>query len=78
VPRRARRSASCSHFAPEAREADLRALLQPEGASIVSGPTALGVYTLRIAPEQRTRLLERLRGSAVVQLAEPVAEEAAR
>ena len=33
-------------FAPDAREADLRALLQEVGATIVDGPSASGVYRL--------------------------------
>jgi len=35
-------------FAPDATEADIRELLQSAGASIADGPTALGIYKLRL------------------------------
>ena len=38
-------------FAPDAREADMRALLQAVGATIVAGPGASGVYRLDIEPD---------------------------
>lgn len=41
-------------FAPDAREADLRALLQEVGATIVDGPGASGVYRLQIDPAPET------------------------
>jgi len=37
-------------FAPDAREADPRELLQKAGATIVDGPGANGVYRLQIDP----------------------------
>jgi anti-sigma factor RsiW len=37
-------------FAPQATEAQIRALLAAAGARIVDGPGALGVYTLSVAP----------------------------
>jgi anti-sigma-K factor RskA len=38
-------------FAPEATEQEIRDVLQQAGASIADGPTALGVYNLRLVEE---------------------------
>lgn len=47
-------------FAPDATEADIRELLQSAGASIADGPTALGVYKLRLVDTEATSLDEAL------------------
>lgn len=39
-------------FAPEATEQQIRDVLQQAGASIADGPTALGVYSLRLVDDQ--------------------------
>lgn len=39
-------------FAPDAREADLRALLRETGARIVDGPSAAGVYRIVVDPDK--------------------------
>ncbi len=60
-------------FAPTASEAEIRRLLGDVGGAFVSGPTALGVYALAVDPElPLDALLERLRASPIVRLAEPV------
>lgn len=41
-------------FAPEATEQQIREVLQQAGASIVDGPTALGVYNLRLVDAERS------------------------
>lgn len=61
-------------FVPEAREGDLRELLLDEGLVIVEGPSALGLYHLRLEePEELDRALEALR--AREDLIEHVAKE---
>jgi anti-sigma factor RsiW len=52
-------------FAPQATEAQIRALLAAVGARIVDGPGALGVYTLSVASgdaDKAQRELERAHG----------------
>jgi hypothetical protein len=50
-------------FSPQAREADLRALLRESGVRIVDGPSAAGVYRLAVDagqdPEQVVQTLKR-------------------
>ena len=41
-------------FAPEATEQQIRDVLQQAGASIADGPTALGVYNLRLVDADRS------------------------
>lgn len=64
-------------FAPEASEAEVRALLLSVRAQIVAGPSALGVYTLALdgagAPDPVGVALGLLRADARVRLAEAVA-----
>ena len=40
-------------FAPDATEAQIRALLQEIGATVTDGPSALGLWTLSFADERR-------------------------
>lgn len=47
-------------FAPEATEQDIRDVLQAAGASIADGPTALGIYNLRLVDPAGTTVDEAL------------------
>lgn len=47
-------------FRPDAREADLRAVLSSVQAEIVSGPGALGVYTIEVPSENSRSALAQL------------------
>ncbi len=47
-------------FAPDATEQDIRDVLQAAGASIADGPTALGVYHLRLVAPDATTVEEAL------------------
>jgi len=61
-------------FAADATEADIRSLLIDSDASIVSGPSALGLYTLDIADEaDQSAARSRLEESPLVRLLQPVA-----
>lgn len=59
-------------FRPDARESDISRLLKDNDARLVDGPTAANAYVLRIPDTERTQALGRLRGDAVVVLAEPL------
>ena len=55
-------------FAPATPESEIRALLLENGATIVAGPSALGLYQVAIASDaDRAAAIERLRGDARVQ-----------
>ncbi len=58
-------------FGDGVTEAELRRLLRSVGGDIVAGPSAVGVYTLRL-PAPGDEALERLRADPRVRLAEPV------
>lgn len=47
-------------FAPDATEQDIREVLQAAGASIADGPTALGIYHLRLVDPKATTVEEAL------------------
>lgn len=47
-------------FQPTATEAQIRAVLQQAAAELVAGPGALGVYTVRVAPENTAGALRSL------------------
>lgn len=47
-------------FAPDATEQDIREVLQAAGASIADGPTALGIYNLRLVDPDATTVEEAL------------------
>ncbi|WP_193371526.1 hypothetical protein [Pelagibius marinus] len=47
-------------FAPDATEQDIREVLQSAGASIADGPTALGIYNLRLVDPNATTVEEAL------------------
>lgn len=47
-------------FAPNATENDIREVLQAAGASIADGPTALGIYNLRLVDPNATSVEEAL------------------
>jgi anti-sigma factor RsiW len=47
-------------FAPDATEEQIRELLQSAGASIADGPTALGIYQLRLVDAEATSVDEAL------------------
>ncbi|MBJ3775470.1 hypothetical protein [Acuticoccus mangrovi] len=54
-------------FVPEASEAAIRTLLRESGATIVDGPTAVGLYTLAFEDEEaRKAALDRLVGNPTV------------
>jgi len=61
-------------FAPDATEQEIREALQAAGASIADGPTALGIYNLRLVDPAATSVEEALAAlranSAVVTFAE--------
>jgi anti-sigma-K factor RskA len=64
-------------FAEDITEKEIRALLNRIGATIVQGPSAVGIYTIElapgIAPTGLGSALEALRADRNVRLAEPVA-----
>ena len=47
-------------FAPDATEEQIRDVLQSAGASIADGPTALGIYKLRLVNDELTTVEEAL------------------
>ncbi len=47
-------------FAPDATEQDIREVLQAAGASIADGPTALGIYNLRLVDPKAITVEEAL------------------
>lgn len=53
-------------FKPKATEAQIRGLLAGLRAEVVSGPGALGVYTLRVPEGQGPAALARLRGDRAI------------
>jgi hypothetical protein len=60
-------------FAEDMTEHELRTLLTSVGGTLVGGPSALGIYTVRIDPSSGTPAvaLEKLRAHGKVRLAEP-------
>ena len=61
-------------FADDITERELRALLASVGGELVGGPSAMGVYTVQIGTVSADRVgevLEQLRASGKVRLAEP-------
>ena len=65
-------------FRPDARESDMRRLLEHSDARLVDGPTAANAYVLRIPDAERTKALSQLRNDAAVVLAEPLDAAALR
>ena len=62
-------------FAPDSREADIRTLLLNNQATIVRGPSALGMYELDIASDLELSLVQsRLNESAFTTYVQPVAK----
>jgi anti-sigma factor RsiW len=59
-------------FRPDAREAELRRLLNANGASLVGGPTAADAYLLHVPAEARTGALARLRTRPEIVMAQPI------
>jgi len=59
-------------FRPDTPERDLRAALLADGARLVDGPTAAGVYELHVPAATRAALLATLRRRAGVVMAEPI------
>jgi hypothetical protein len=59
-------------FDDDITEREWRDLLLAVGGRIVQGPSALGVYTVAIAPSQAAAALARLRSHPKVRLAEPM------
>ncbi|WP_240126658.1 hypothetical protein [Thermomonas alba] len=53
-------------FTADARMADINGLLLRLDASVVSGPSALGLYTLEVAPESAAQALQQLQASRLV------------
>ncbi|TCT26252.1 hypothetical protein [Thermomonas haemolytica] len=53
-------------FAADARLADINTLLLQLQASVVQGPSALGLYTLEVAPDMAEQALQRLQSSPLV------------
>ena len=64
-------------FAEDMTERELRALLTSAGGTLVGGPSALGIYTVRIEPSSAGLgvALEKLRAHGKVRLAEPSADQ---
>jgi hypothetical protein len=61
-------------FDPALTEAALRRLLGELPAQIANGPSAYGVYTLRVAAHDRERILQSLRTRHEVRFAEPASD----
>jgi len=59
-------------FSPQATEVDMRSALRNSGASLVGGPTDADAYLLRVAPDQRSSSLTKLRDNDEVLMAEPI------
>ncbi|HWI86876.1 MAG TPA: zf-HC2 domain-containing protein [Sphingomonas sp.] len=59
-------------FRPDARAADMSALLARNGARIVDGPTAGGAFVVAVAPARRAAVLADLRGRPALTMAEPI------
>ena len=59
-------------FRPDAREAELRRLLNANGASLVGGPTAADAYLLHVPAQARTGALARLRTRPEIVMAQPI------
>jgi anti-sigma factor RsiW len=57
-------------FQPHTSEQALRELLRANGARVVDGPTATGLYLLSLPPEHRAEALQRLRADPAVALLE--------
>jgi hypothetical protein len=53
-------------FAADARLADINTLLLQLDASVVAGPSALGLYTLQVPPDTAAQALQRLQSSPLV------------
>ena len=64
-------------FTEDMIERELRALLTSVGGTFVSGPSALGVYTVRIEPSSAGpgAALDKLRAHRKVRLAEPLPDQ---
>ena len=64
-------------FTEDMTERELRALLTSVGGTFVSGPSALGIYTVRIDPSSAGpgAALEKLRTHRKVRLAEPLPDQ---
>ena len=64
-------------FTEDMTERELRALLTTVGGTLVGGPSALGIYTVRIDPSSGTPAvaLEKLRAHGKVRLAEPLPDQ---
>jgi hypothetical protein len=59
-------------FRAETTEAELRSLLDANGARLVDGPTATDAYLLRVAPTSRAAALARLQADRHVVMAQPI------
>jgi len=59
-------------FAPNTTESELRHLLQGNGATLIGGPTAAGAYLLRVPPQSRLAVLQRMRADSHVVMAQPI------
>ena len=59
-------------FRADATVQDIRDALKVSGASIVGGPTDADAYLLRVAANQRSQALSKLRSDDDVQMAEPI------
>lgn len=62
-------------FRPGTPEAELRRILQENGARVVDGPTEMDAYVLAVPAPQTARALQRLRAEPAVTLAQPLAGE---
>ena len=64
-------------FTEDMTERELRALLTSVGGTFVGGPSALGIYTVRIEPSSAGpgAALEKLRAHGKVRLAEPLPDQ---
>ena len=59
-------------FRESATEAEIRAALIGANAEIAGGPSALGIYTIRVASGAREAAVEKLRKSAAVESVTPL------
>ncbi len=62
-------------FRPDATAQEMRAILAAQGARLVDGPTAAGAYVLRIDGRSPADVIDALRQSSEIVLAEPLASD---
>lgn len=59
-------------FRPDAREQDMRKMLNASAARLIDGPTAANAYVLHVPAARRNSVLTRLRAQPEIVLAQPI------